>query len=71
VPAAPRAASARERAAWGVRVSNGARCECKASGPLKVVIAGAPASGKGTQARPSSYTTQSPQQRLSSPSRAV
>ena len=47
-----RVASAREAQRWhAVSASNGGRVECKASGPLKIVIAGAPASGKGTQAR--------------------
>jgi adenylate kinase len=48
----PRVASAADTRAWrGVSARNGARWECKASGPLKVIIAGAPASGKGTQVR--------------------
>ena len=53
----PRAASATETRAWrGVSARNGARWECKASGPLKVIIAGAPASGKGTQVRSETRT---------------
>lgn len=48
----PRVASSRDTHAWrAVQVQNGAVWECKATGPLKVIIAGAPASGKGTQAR--------------------
>jgi Adenylate kinase len=48
----PRVASSRDTHAWrAVQVHNGAVWECKATGQLKVIIAGAPASGKGTQAR--------------------